>query len=94
MHEPPELYDVRDEDVDDNDYLEERWTLIPNWCGDTPGSLQHQAGARISLSGHSSKAGRRSWTNVRAEHGCQKKIKRSAKLTLLECQFLTLPDVI
>jgi hypothetical protein len=57
-------------------------------------SLQHRAGARVSLSGHSPKPGRRSWTNVRAEHGCQGKIKRSAKLTLLECQFLTLPNVI
>jgi hypothetical protein len=77
-----------------NDSLEERWTLIPSWCGDSPMSLQHRTGARISLSGHSPKTGRRSWTNVRAEHGCQKKIKRSAKLTLVECQFLTLPNVI
>jgi hypothetical protein len=41
------------EDVDDSDNLEERWSLIPNWSGDSPMSLQHQAGARISLSGHS-----------------------------------------
>jgi putative SOS response-associated peptidase YedK len=94
MHEPPELYDVRDEDVDDNDNLEERWALIPSWCRDTPMSLQHQAGGRISLFGHSPNADRRSWMNVRAEHGCQKKMNRSAKLTLLECQFMTLPDVI
>ena len=36
--QPPELYDVRDEDedVDDSDNLEERWSLTPSWCGDSP----------------------------------------------------------